>query len=386
MKTIKVLVLLVVIFSLVLSGCAAPAQAPAAQPEQPAEAEAPAAAEAPAEAKTELVKVRYGVSPFQDTYLPALGKEMGWYEEEGLDVQFEILGWTEVQEALAAGEIDVAINNISSVIATHENWPQFVYYYGFNIFDAGAALMGKPEFKSVEEFVAEGMSDAEAVKAAVEQMKGKTIVTTGNTDMEQAVLGVAYRNGLDYTKDFDVVDMNPDEGLAAFLSGTGDFFLGGIPQRTRATKEGYKPIVIGAQLAPPPLNGIVTTKDYAANNEETLLKLIKVWFRIVNYVQDNTDEAGGKVIETLNQQTGANMTIEDFKTFWQNYEHYPLTAAEVQRDILDPSGYSYWKARFDDCNWYFYDVKHSIKAPVKPEDAMMLEQVQEAYVEKYGDK
>jgi ABC-type nitrate/sulfonate/bicarbonate transport system substrate-binding protein len=30
----------------------------------------------------DLVKVRYGVSPFQDTLLPALGKEMGWYEEE----------------------------------------------------------------------------------------------------------------------------------------------------------------------------------------------------------------------------------------------------------------------------------------------------------------
>ncbi|NMC80429.1 MAG: ABC transporter substrate-binding protein, partial [Chloroflexi bacterium] len=287
--------------------------------------------------------------------------------------------------ALAAGEIDVAINNISSVIATHENWPEFVYYYGFNIFDAGAALMGKPEFKSVEEFKADGMSDEEAVKAAVEQMKGKTVVTTGNTDMEQAVLGVAYRNGLDYTKDFQVVDMDPDEGLAAFLSGTGDFYLGGIPQRTRATKEGYKPIVVGAQLAPPPLNGIVTTKEYAANNQETLLKLIKVWFKIVNYVEENTEEAGGKVIKTLNEQTGANMTVEDFTTFWQNYEHYPLSAAQVQTDILDPTGYSYWKARFDDCNWYFYDVKKSIKAPVKAEDAMMLEEVQKAYVAAYGE-
>lgn len=388
MKTVKTLAMLIVVLSIILSGCAPAATEAPAAPQAPAATEAPAqpaATEAPVAATGELVKVRYGVSPFQDTYLPALGKEFGWYEEEGLDVEFEILGWTEVQEALAAGEIDVAINNISSVVATHENWPQFVYYYGFNIFDAGAALMGKPEFKSVDEFKAEGMSDADAVKAAVEQMKGMTVVTTGNTDMEQAVLGVAYRNGLDYATDFEVVDMNPDEGLAAFLSGTGDFFLGGIPQRTRATKEGYKPIIVGAQLAPPPLNGIVTTKDYAAANEETLLKLIKVWFRIVNYIQENPDEAGNMVITTLNEQTGANMTVDDFKTFWQNYEHYPLSAAEVQRDIIDPSGYSYWKARFDDCNWYFYDVKKSISAPVKAEDAMMLEEVQKAYVAKYGE-
>jgi ABC-type nitrate/sulfonate/bicarbonate transport system substrate-binding protein len=78
---------------------------------------------APVQAQ-ELTTVRYAVSPFQDTLLPIIGEEMGWYEEEGLDVEFIILGWTEVQEALAAGQADVAINNISSVIATHQQWSQ----------------------------------------------------------------------------------------------------------------------------------------------------------------------------------------------------------------------------------------------------------------------
>lgn len=186
----------------------------------------------------ELTKVRYAVSPFQDTLLPIVGKEKGWYEEEGLDVEFIILGWTEVQEALAAGEADVAINNISSVIATHERFPDFVYYYGFNIFTNGAALMARPEFKSVEEFEAEGMAREAAVKAALEQMKGRTVITTGNTDMEQAVVGAAFRNGIDYRTELNIIDLNPDEGLAAFLAGQGEFYLGGIPQRTRATEEG----------------------------------------------------------------------------------------------------------------------------------------------------
>ena len=200
-----------------------------------------------------MVSVRYGVSPFQDTLLPVLGQEFGWYAEEGLDVEFVILGWTEVQEALAAGEVDVAINNISSVIATYDAF-QFAYVYGFNIFDAGAALMAKPEFKSVEEFEDEGMERADAVVATLQQMQGRTVVTTGNTDMGQAVVGSAARVGLDPDMDITIIDLNPDEGLAAFLSGTGDFYLGGIPQRTRATAEGYKPIVVGADLAPPPLN------------------------------------------------------------------------------------------------------------------------------------
>lgn len=333
----------------------------------------------------DLIKVRYGVSPFQDTLLPILGNEFGWYEAQGLDVEFVILGWTEVQEALAAGEIDVAINNISSVIAVHQQWPEFVYYYGFNIFDAGAALMAKPKYKSVDEFEEEGLSHEEAVKAAIEQMKGKTVVTTGNTDMEQAVLGAAIRAGLDYENDLDIVDLNPDEGLAAFLTGTGDFFLGGIPQRTRATQEGMKAIVVGADLAPPPINGIVTTRGYAEENPEILLKLIHVWFQIVNYIEDNTDEAAEIILDVLNTQTGANMSVDDFKTFWQNYEHYPLTPEQIEQDILSPDGYAYWKARWDDCNWYFAEVRKSIEEPVAPEDAFMMEEAHVAYLEMFGE-
>ncbi|MCD6031029.1 MAG: aliphatic sulfonates family transporter, periplasmic ligand-binding protein [Thermomicrobiales bacterium] len=332
----------------------------------------------------ELTPVRYAVSPFQDTLLPIIGQEMGWYEEEGLDVEFVILGWTEVQEALAAGQADVAINNISSVIATHEQWPEFVYYYGFNIFTNGAALMARPEFTSVEEFEAEGMSHEEAVGAALEQLKGQTVITASNTDMEQAVVGAAYRNGIDFESDFDIIDLNPDEGLAAFLAGQGDFYLGGIPQRTRATEEGMKAIVVGPDLAPPPINGMVTTRAYADANPEVLLKLLHVWFRIVNYVEENTAEGAEIILTTLNEQTGANMTVEGFETFWQNYEHYPLSPEEIQRDILDPSGYAYWQKRWDDCNWYFHEVRKTIDEPVAPEGVFLMEATQQAYLDQYG--
>ena len=337
-------------------------------------------------AQPALVKVRYGISPFQDTLLPIVGQAKGWYKAEGLDVEFKILGWTEVQEALAAGEVDVAINNISSTVATHERWPQFVYYYGFNIFTAGAALLGRPgKVKSVEQIQKEkGISRPAAVKLAIKQLKGKTVVTAGNTDMEQAVVGAAFRVGMDWRKDFKIVDMNPDEGLAAFLSGTGDAYLGGIPQRTRAVKEGMVVIASGPDLAPPPINGIVTTEAYADKNQETLLKLVHVWFRIVRFVDANK-EAGAKIVlDTLNKQTGAQMTVNDFTSFWNKLENYPLNAGEVERDILSPNGYAYWKKRFDDCNWYFHTVKGVIKNDVNAKDAMLLLQTQAAYVKKYG--
>ena len=233
------------------------------------------------ESKDESETIRFGVSPFQDTFLPILGLEKGWYAEEGLKVEFKVLGWTEIQEALSSisgNRIDIGINNISSVIATHHNNPDLVYLYGFNTFDNGFALMIRPEgnIKPLSYFLEQGLSREEAIKMTAKQLLNKTVITTSNTDMEQGVAAAANRGNLDFTKDIKIINLNPDEGLAAFLTGSGDAYIGGIPQRTRAGKEGMIEMLTGVDLGPAPINGIVTTKQYYEKNKEKLLKILKV--------------------------------------------------------------------------------------------------------------
>jgi ABC-type nitrate/sulfonate/bicarbonate transport system substrate-binding protein len=331
-------------------------------------------------------KVRFGVSPFQDTLVPIVGREKGWYREEGLDVDFSVLGWTEVMEALSAGHIDVAINNISSVIATHERNPQIVYWYGLNPFDNGFALMIRPDgkLKTLKQIEQGGKSHEEAIRLTAAQLKGKTVVTTGKTDMEQGVAAAARRGGLDFKKDLRIIDLNPDEGLAAFLRGEGDAFIGGIPQRTRAVKEGMLEMLTGADIGPPPINGIVTTKDYAAKHQDELLKILHVWFRTVNHINQNMDDGANIILKQLNAASGAGMTVEDFRKFWNNYESYPANPREVQQLILDPSGRNYWKARWEDCNLYFFEITGTISRPVDPKEGFLMEDAQKAYVAKYG--
>lgn len=339
---------------------------------------------------SQLTKVRYGVSPFQDTLVPMFGKEKGWYEEEGLDVEFKILGWTEVQEALssaAQNRIDVGINNISSIIATNQNNPNLVYYYGFNTFDNGFALMIRPDssLKPLNDFIDSGLSREEAIKSTAAQLQGKTVITTSNTDMEQGVAAAAKRGGLDFTKDLKIINLNPDEGLAAFLTGQGDAYIGGVPQRTRAAKEGMIEMLTGTDLGPPPINGMVTTKTYADTNQETLNKLLKVWFRIIQYINANLDEGAESIVEILNENSAANFTIEDFKNFWNKLEHYPPTPKAIQEDILSPTGNNYWRARWDDTNDYFYNVVQTIPQPVEPEGVFLMEEAQKSFIEKYGE-
>jgi ABC-type nitrate/sulfonate/bicarbonate transport system substrate-binding protein len=112
--------------------------------------------------------IRIGISPFQDTLVPVVGEKKGWYRKEGLNAEIRILGWTEVMEALSAGHVDVAINNISSVVATHERNPEIVYWHGLNPFDDGFALMIRPngKLKTLAQFAAGASDRREAVALA----------------------------------------------------------------------------------------------------------------------------------------------------------------------------------------------------------------------------
>jgi len=339
-------------------------------------------------AQPALFKVRFGISPFQDTLLPILGQEKGWYRADGLDVKFKILGWTEVQEALSSGQVDVAINNMSSVVATHARNPQLVYWYGVNPFDNGFALLIRPngKLKTLQQIESEVHDHVKAVVLTAAQLKGRTVITTGNTDMEQGVAAAARRGGLNFVKDVKIIDLNPEEGLAAFLRGDGDAYIGGIPQRTRAEHEGMLPMLTGADLGPPPINGFVTTKAYAATHEDVLLKLLHVWFKSVNYVNGNMSDGGGRIVKIVNSYSAASFTLGDFERFWNHLEHYPANPQEVQELILNPNGSNYWRARWDDCNNYFYNIKHVIQAPVSPDDAFVMIKAQRDYVAKYGSR
>ena len=39
------------------------------------------------------------------------------------------------------------------------------------------------------------------------------------------------------------------------------------------------------------------------------------------------EDGGGIIIKQLNAQSSAQFTLDDFKRFWNNYEHYPPNPA-----------------------------------------------------------
>lgn len=332
----------------------------------------------------ELTSINLGISPFQDTLLPIIGDEQGWFEEAGLDITMDTLSWDAVMPAVASGAVDVAINNTTGVVSVANRAPDVVYWYGWNPFTEGSTLIGRPdaELDTVDDLTAEGVAIEEARERVFNQLNGKEIVTTMATDMGKQV--VAALQSVDLSEsDVTLIDLDPDQGLAAFLSGTGDVYLGGVPQRARALEEGNIIVASGPDLAPPPINGFVTTATFAEENEDALLRLMNVMFRIVRYCNDNTDACGETITAEMNAQTGAEMTVEGFADFWQNIEDYAGNPAEVEEWILSEDGFSYWKDTWDGDNTFLTE-SGAIDDPVAADDHFLADRTHQAYIEKYG--
>lgn len=331
-----------------------------------------------------LTQVTVGISPFQDTYLPIIGQEEGWFEEAGIEVELRTLAWNAAMPALISGDVDIAVNNTTGVVSVANADPSIVYAYGWNPFTEGSALMIRPDgdLKSIDELEEMSGDREEARTEFVESLAGKTIVTTLSTDMGKQINDALASVGMT-DDDVKFVDMDPDSGLAAFLTGTGDAYLGGVPQRGTALDAGMLIGLAGPDLAAPPINGAVTTKGFVDEREDDLLAFIDVMHRIIRYCDTETDACATTITQRLNDETAAGLTAEGFKDYWQNIELYAPNAQAAHDMILAEDGVSFWKSTWDSDNAYLVE-SGGIPAAVDSNVHFLMPSVWEAYVDKYG--
>lgn len=331
-----------------------------------------------------LTTINVGISPFQDTYLPIIGQEMGWFEEAGLNVEMRSLAWNAAMPAVISGDVDIAVNNTTSVVSVANADPDVVYAYGWNPFVEGSALMIRPggDLETIDT-LEERLGDREEARTAmVESLAGQTIVTTLSTDMGKAISDALGSVGMD-ENDVTFVDMDPDAGLAAFLSGTGDAYLGGVPQRDSALEADMEIGLSGPELAAPPINGAITNRSFVAEQEDELLAFVDVMHRIIRYCDAETEECGTTIVDRLNEETAAGLTVEGFVEHWQNIELYALDATAAEEMILDEDGVAYWRNTWDSDNAYLVETD-DIPAAVEAESNFLMPEVWQAYVDEYG--
>jgi len=326
----------------------------------------------------ELVEVNMGLMPYFD-YAPwAIAEKKGFFEEEGLTLNstmFPVEG--NVAPALINGSIDIGAFSDTPSITLASQFDDLRMVSFHNVFK-GFAIMSRDgeEIKTYEELMEELDDSQEAANVIGEQLKGKSVVTTSGATFYM-VLQQALENAGLSLDDIEIIDIEPDAGVSAFISGTGDFYLGGLPQREKLEEEGFIPLISGEEIGPGAviLAGLASTNEYLDANPDMIEKIENVWFKTMEYIVDEPEDAYGIMAEWSNEQDGGNSTADDVKGFFEDYVVLAKTLEETEEMFYDSSSEYYWNNRYQFLVDYHEETEEIKKGSVNIDELVVAEEI-----------
>ena len=173
--------------------------------------------------------VRVAMTPFFDYQFLSVADALGWDEELGLDLQFTWLTQSGPSiQALVNGSVDTVNTCVICNFPFYESVPELTDFLTVNQFK-GFTLIGRAgAAKTYDEFLAELGDPVAAQKATLEQLRGKTLPMY-SANYETLLKATLSQAGMTLD-DVTIVNFADDEKAAlAYLGGTGDFYMGGLP-------------------------------------------------------------------------------------------------------------------------------------------------------------
>jgi NitT/TauT family transport system substrate-binding protein len=334
------------------SACSKPAPPVQEKPAAPAQAAsaAPAAATVPTPTGPTL-KIAYSDWPGWVAWEVAIQK--GWFKEAGVNVEFKWFDYVPSMDAFTANKVDaVAVTN-GDALVTGSGGGKSVCILANDYSDGNDMIVAKPGIKS--------MTD----------LKGKKIgVEVGFVD--HLLLLNALKANKMTEKDVKIVNVKTDDTPNALKSGTVDAIAAWQPNSGAALKElpGSTPIYTSADVKGLIYDHLCVSPRSLAENRAEWLKVVKVWFRVADFISDpaNVDEAA----KIMSARVG--LTPDVYKGLMKGT--HLLNAAENLKHYAKGEGFEsiYGSSKIVDD----FNVKNAVyKAPLKIEeyfDASLIEE------------
>ena len=195
----------------------------------------------------------------------------------------------------------------------------------------GFGFMVDPEagYKSVTDFIDEGMEPTASIKATAEQFRGKALATLNEGGI-RGFITIALESAGMSMDDITVNSFDTDSKIVAeMISGRADFAVGSAPSRVSMTLEGFVPVMTSLHIsqfaaATPDSkelravfhDGWATTRDYYANNKETLYRFASMIYRTLRLMVDRPQETIPTHTDFLNSIMGSTLMPVDVEVIY----------------------------------------------------------------------
>lgn len=256
----------------------------------------------PKEKESSLKEIRVAEVAHSIFYAPMYASSaLGYFEEEGLDVEFILAnGADKVTAAVLSNDVEIGFCGSESTI--------YVYNEGEKDYLVNFAGLTKKDGSFIV-----GRNKDEINNFDIKNLKGKFLIAGREGGMPAMTLEwLLKQNGIEKK------DLNFDTSIAfaamsgAFVGGIGDYVALFEPTASQLEKEGYGYIVasLGELGGTVPYTTFNARKSFIKNNPKVIEKFTKAINKGLEYVHNNTSEDIAKTILDFFPDTSLNTLTE----------------------------------------------------------------------------
>jgi NitT/TauT family transport system substrate-binding protein len=238
--------------------------------------------------------LRIGYSDWPGWVAWEIGIEKGWFKEAGVDVKFEWFDYVASMDAFAAGKLDAVGMTNGDTLVTGSAGGKGIMFLMNDYSNGNDMVIAKPGINSIKE------------------LKGKKIGVEVGFVSHLLLLNALEDNGMTEA-DVELVNVPTNETPQVLASGDVDAIVAWQPSSGTALTlvPGSKALYTSADKPGLIYDMYVATLESLANRRDDYMKVMKVWYRIVDYLKDpKTYEDAVKIMASR-----VGLKAEEYKSF-----------------------------------------------------------------------
>ncbi|MGB8507479.1 MAG: ABC transporter substrate-binding protein [Pyrinomonadaceae bacterium] len=203
-----------------------------------------------------------------------IAKEKGYFKENNVEVEFEkIEGDVERRAAIASGNLDGIALTLDSMIVLRTHDIPLKTVMAIDASNGGDGIVAVEGINSIED------------------LKGKEVAFPSGLPSHFFLYSVLKEHGMKMS-DIKPIIMDADQAGAAFASGKIDVAVTWEPWLSKAREVGRGHVLVNSKTHPGDIEDVLFMReDVVSKRPEDIEGLIKAWYKAVDFVSSNPDEA-----------------------------------------------------------------------------------------------
>lgn len=254
-------------------------------------------------------------------------QEQGWFDEVGLDISVQLFSnGAVINEAMAAGQLDMAVSGMASVYALSTG----MYTY---VGDGVITKSGQAMYARAGSDITKGDGPISGTLGNADALKGAKVLGPASTTAHYQALKYMESFGLS-DNDYEFINMDYASAYQAFISGEGDLLPTISPYTTQLEQAGYVKVCdVALTLGSPQMDALYVNNEVYEERYADVKAFLDVYYRACE-VLANDDELRSDIAINWYAENGRTFTDDDMAAEIENQTYSTLKTLDTSEYVF----------------------------------------------------